>query len=408
MASIIKRKNSYCVVYRYTDEKGKSHQRWESFPTNAEARKRKNQIEYEQDNNVFTVPEARTVRELLVDYMEIYGVNKWAMSTYDAKNSLINNYINPIIGDIPLSDLNPRMMEKYYLDLLKVKSKVINNRKPDHQYLTPSRIREVHKLLRNAFNQAVKWELMTRNPVEHATIPKEKPKKRAMWDLPTFKKALELCDDDDLSLALNLAFSCTLRMGEMLGITLDCIDVSEDKIENGTASIFIEKELQRVKRDVFEKLNQRDVLFVFPRCLSGGNTVLVLKEPKTETSKRRVYLPKTVAKMVLQRIKDIQEIIEKRIAIHLLRVTVPGHHRPHQQNHLHQILIHRQVVIQAIAVPASVTVTAPEANRAVKPKMNIMPKTIITPRTSTRITMMTSSITRTQRTIITTISTIER
>lgn len=56
MASIIKRKNSYCVVYRYTDEKGKSHQRWESFPTNAEARKRKNQIEYEQDNNVFTVP----------------------------------------------------------------------------------------------------------------------------------------------------------------------------------------------------------------------------------------------------------------------------------------------------------------------------------------------------------------
>ena len=150
--------------------------------------------------------------------------------------------------------------------------------------------------MRNAFNQAVKWELMTRNPVEHATIPKEKPKKRAMWDLPTFKKALELCDDDDLSLALNLAFSCTLRMGEMLGITLDCIDVSEDKIENGTASIFIEKELQRVKRDVFEKLNQRDVLFVFPRCLSGGNTVLVLKEPKTETSKRRVYLPKTVAK----------------------------------------------------------------------------------------------------------------
>ena len=64
----------------------------------------------------------------------------------------------------------------------------------------------------------------------------------------------------------------------------------------------------------------------------------------------------------------INQIIEKRIAIHLLRVTVPGHHQPHQQNLLHQILIHLQVVIQAIAVPARVTVTAPEANRAVKPK----------------------------------------
>ena len=75
----------------YTDENGKSHQRWESFPTNTEARKRKNQIEYEQDSNTFVVPEAKTVRELLVDYLEIYGVNKWAMSTYEAKNRLIHN-----------------------------------------------------------------------------------------------------------------------------------------------------------------------------------------------------------------------------------------------------------------------------------------------------------------------------
>lgn len=74
---------------------------------------------------------------------------------------------------------------------------------------------------------------MLRNPVEHATIPKCKPHKREIWDLATFQKALERCDDDVLSLALNLAFSCTLRMGEMLAITLDCIDVSEEKIENG-------------------------------------------------------------------------------------------------------------------------------------------------------------------------------
>lgn len=31
--------------------------------------------------------------------------------------------------------------------------------------LTPHTVREIHKLLRNAFNQAVKWELMSRNPV---------------------------------------------------------------------------------------------------------------------------------------------------------------------------------------------------------------------------------------------------
>ena len=28
------------------------------------------------------------------------------------------------------------------------------------EYLTPHTVREIHKTLRNAFNQAVKWELM--------------------------------------------------------------------------------------------------------------------------------------------------------------------------------------------------------------------------------------------------------
>ncbi len=73
--------------------------------------------------------------------------------------------------------------------------------------------------MRNAFNQAVKWELMTRNPVEHATLPKEEHKTRDIWTAEVLQKALEACDDDILRLAINLAFSCSLRMGELLGLT---------------------------------------------------------------------------------------------------------------------------------------------------------------------------------------------
>ena len=53
MASIVKRKSKYSVVYDYTDENGKRRQRWETFSTNAEAKKRKKQIEYEQDSGTF-------------------------------------------------------------------------------------------------------------------------------------------------------------------------------------------------------------------------------------------------------------------------------------------------------------------------------------------------------------------
>lgn len=52
MASIVKRKKKYSVVYTYTDENGNKRQKWETFETNAEAKKRKLQVEYEQESAV--------------------------------------------------------------------------------------------------------------------------------------------------------------------------------------------------------------------------------------------------------------------------------------------------------------------------------------------------------------------
>lgn len=204
MASIVKRKNRYSVVYTYTDDSGVKRQKWETFATNAEAKKRKKQVEFEQDEGTFILPTAKTLSDLLEEYMSIYGVNTWAMSTYEARRSLIFNYINPLIGDLKLDDITPRTMDKFYQSLLTVKTKVVNNRKPNNEYLTAHTVREIHKLLRNAFNQGVKWELMSRNPVLNATLPKEEHKQRDIWTVETLFKALELCDDDMLALALNL------------------------------------------------------------------------------------------------------------------------------------------------------------------------------------------------------------
>jgi len=44
-----------------------------------------------QPTGTFIVPEAKTVKELLDEYMSIYGVNTWAMSTFEARRSIIFN-----------------------------------------------------------------------------------------------------------------------------------------------------------------------------------------------------------------------------------------------------------------------------------------------------------------------------
>ena len=109
---------------------------------------------------------------------------------------------------------------------------------------------------------------------------------------------------------INLSFACSLRMGEMLGLTWDCIDISEESLKENNASIFVDKELQRVNRDVMEVLDNKDIIRVFPRTLSNTNTSLVLKTPKTKTSVRKIFLPSTVAQMLLERKKQIDEMKE--------------------------------------------------------------------------------------------------
>ena len=124
------------------------------------------------------------------------------------------------------------------------------------------------------------------------------------------EEIIEVCDDDILALAINLSFACSLRMGEMLGLTWDCIDISEESLKENNAFIFVDKELQRVNKDVMEVLDNKDIIRVFPRTLSNTNTSLVLKTPKTKTSVRKIFLPSTVAQMLLERKKQIDEMKE--------------------------------------------------------------------------------------------------
>lgn len=160
-------------------------------------------------------------------------------------------------------------------------------------------IRKVHNLLRSAFNQAEKWDLIEKNPARYATIPKQVVKPREIWDAPTLFKAIECCEDQRLKLCLNLAFACSLRIGELLGLTWDCVDISEESILAGNASIFVNKELQRVSKSVMNALDAKDILVTFPEQGSRNKTVLVLKKPKTLSSTRKVFLPKSVAEMLV-------------------------------------------------------------------------------------------------------------
>ena len=299
MATIVQRKNRFCVVYQYTNENGERKQKWETYKTSADAKRRKKEIEYRESLGTFTVPKCKTLDELLKEYVALYGKTTWALSTYTANEALIEHYISPVIGSLKLTEINTRVIEKYYQQLLRMKpvDPVIGKKKSD--FLTPHTVRSVHKLLHSCFEQAVKWELMEKNPTDYASKPKAEYKKRDIWTAETLFQALRVCEDERLKLCLNLAFACSLRMGEMLALTWDCVDISQEAIEEGTAHIRVNKELQRVSRDTLMKLENKDVILVFPPMSRRTTTVQVLKTPKTASSVRKIFLPRSVAEMLI-------------------------------------------------------------------------------------------------------------
>ena len=115
----------------------------------------------------------------------------------------------------------------------------------------------------------------------------------------TLMYALSVCEDERLKLAINLSFSCSLRLGELLGLTWDCVDISPEAIEENRAYVFINKESQRIRKESLNALDGKDVMLVFPTNHKKNSTVRILKTPKTESSVRKIFLPKSVANMLV-------------------------------------------------------------------------------------------------------------
>ncbi len=282
MASIQKKNNKYCVVYYCKDTDGKRKQKWETYDTKNAAKIRKAEIELKEKKGGIIVSNCKTLEDLINEYVELYGKDRWALSTYDGNMSLLKNYILPIIGKTPLTDINTRFLEIYYKTLTKTPSVPDLNGNVRSEFVSTSVIRDVHKLLKSCFNQAVKWDIMEKNPAFKATVPKHKSEKRVIWDAETFAYALDVCENECLKLCMNLAFAGSLRIGD----DDDKIRLNQRKPSKykGLSRFGPEKNLQRINKFMkerptfYKKLIQMKENFRFYlRCFYCITKVVILQ-----------------------------------------------------------------------------------------------------------------------------------
>ena len=109
---------------------------------------------------------------------------------------------------------------------------------------------------------------------------------------------------------MNLSFACSLRLGEILGLTWDNVHIEDANIAADDAYIFIDKELVRCTKQAIEMLGEKDIYHIFIPLMPNTSTRLVLKKPKTDSSIRKVWLPKTVAYILREWRKSQNELKE--------------------------------------------------------------------------------------------------
>ena len=308
MASIIKRKKNYSVVYNYTDGNGETRQKWETCCSHKAALRRKAEVENQQYTGTFLAPSNQTVSEFLRDFVSLYGEARWGVSMYDSQTALIANYIDPIIGDMEVQAITPRAVDGYVKTLQKTRCVSTRCRQAKTEYVTDKTIEKIIKLLRCAFKQAVRWEIIARNPFDNVILPRTEYAKRDIWTADMIRTALDQCTDSKLYVAMNLSFACSLRMGEILGLTWDNVHISDEEIAADDAYIYVDKELARASKRAIDTLNEKDVYYIFTPLLANTSTRLILKKPKTDSSIRKVWLPKTLAYILREWKKSQDEL----------------------------------------------------------------------------------------------------
>jgi integrase len=289
------------ITYRVPDyEKPFS----EYFDTEEAANLRIAQIELDKKLGTFRPPRAArkrrhiTVAQLMEDYVKLYGVNQWSVGTLSDSQHRINHYILPYIGDEMIEDLTTLGLEEFYSFLLTQPAISLKGRENGAK-ISPSVVERVHVLLRSALNQALRWGyLQGANPANTAKLPAYKKQKRAVWSEQEAKRALDVCTDPALRLAMLLALGCSMRIGEILGLTWDCVHMEDALCQEDNAYLSVEKELRRCQKNSLDALREKgrgDIFYEFsPLVKRNCSTVLVLKTPKTESSVRNIYLPGTV------------------------------------------------------------------------------------------------------------------
>lgn len=197
--------------------------------TQREVREKLTELTMEVDTGTYIEPNKMTLEQWMEIWLSEYMFDKkWSTAKHykaQARTSII-----PALGRYPLSQLDPHLIQTFYNSLLRGKERA----KP----LSPKSIRNVHGILSKCLSTAVKLEYMRRNPTESVALPRVVRKEIKPLTDEQVSAMVAQAGSDGFGTLFKMVVFTGLRLGEVLGLTWDCVDFQRKRLT-------INKQLQK-------------------------------------------------------------------------------------------------------------------------------------------------------------------
>jgi len=97
--------------------------------------------------------------------------------------------------------------------------------------LSPATVKIIRNTLSKAFQTALDWELIKKNPIERVKLPKIEKNEKHIWTVEEAKQFLDHCEVLRWKVAFSLALHTGLRRGELMALKWQNIDLENRTIK---------------------------------------------------------------------------------------------------------------------------------------------------------------------------------
>jgi integrase len=211
----------WAIILDIPDPKtGKRRRKWHSF----KGTKRKAHIESARLISIvqagsYLEPSKTTLATFLARWLD-HVKTQVTPKSHERYSGIVNQNIVPVVGAILLTKLKPVQISAAYTFL-----QTNGRRDGSGRGLAPRTVGHVHRVLKQALGQAVRWELLVRNPADAVDPPKVDWKPMQTYDLPQTAELIEAVRETPLLLPTLLAVLCGLRRGEICALRWRSVDL---------------------------------------------------------------------------------------------------------------------------------------------------------------------------------------